>query len=253
MLDKFLDLVSKNHSERKESILEIIKVLFTIFLSFFPYQLIFGDFTIINFENLDKIIPFFTSGDFLKPLIIYTIVWHLFYYIIKIPLTLFIAQKVEAVSSVIANIFKELFANDLTISLSKSENYPKWATKIGGLLKDLSIVQEIDGQWKAGHNFRKTDKFIEDIENGEDDIDTSYFIDSIILCVQFAIIYFGHLIWHNNIAWWFSLIVLVILVGYVILCCFIAFYGMLFSIFVIPIKNWVENFEEDKIKILSIP
>lgn len=256
MIEKALDLLSKNKGERRETLMEIIKFLFISFMSLFVYRWVFGDFDIIPFKDFEKILLFFTSGDFIKPSIIFIILWYFWYHGVDFIIMIITTNHMEKVAKIFSDLNKDIVSNNHQLLIPTTIILP---FGVGKILKsmlqfivELSFIRKGDNGWEAGYSFHKIENFVIELSEGEDEIDLSYFFDSIIITVQFMIIYFCYLVWNNSISCWFSLFMMLLIIIILLLNWIGIILGLLFKVYITPIKNRLEDFREGRITILTI-
>ena len=250
MIDKALDLLSKNKGERKETLMEITKFLFTAFISSFVYKLVFGDFEILKFEDYEKLIPFFATGDFIKVSIIFIIIWHLFYYIIPFFFTFRATKKVNKIANFFKKKKEELLVDEQIHFPMK--NAPPYFKKLINLLEKISYFSKNNGTWETGFAYHKLENFVGELADDKDDIDLSYFLDSIMVTLQFIIIYFGFIVINNSIPFWFTLLISIGIILYLAFIWIGIIVGLLIKVHCKPIKKFMEDIREKRIPLILV-
>lgn len=184
MITKAIDIISKSDDNKGKVALNLIKYLLTMVFSGIIYTWIFGKFELIPINDIDKILTFFLSGNFLKPLIVFILVWHLFYTI----LDWFVSRYTISTANLFAQFPKYM-------KTKEGQNPPQMLKGIYRMLFkiliQISFFRYEGKELITGHSFHKFQKLIEDVKEGEDDIDIDFLIQCFVVTLQLMILLWG--------------------------------------------------------------
>jgi len=195
MVNKVIDIVSASDKGRSKSILNIIKFLMTFLFTVFIYSAIFGQPTIPKEFNLNAIIKLLVSSNFLKGLILFFSIWHLFYSLISF------LVLVRALS--LASRANPTFSNSQSQNTQTSPQIiPNFVYK---KLYEISFIRNIDNKVIAGASFYRIKKIVHQVVEGEIDIDVTYFANILLVIFQSILLTWCIDIINGNISYLFNM------------------------------------------------
>ncbi|MGB1205939.1 MAG: hypothetical protein ACPG5B_09845 [Chitinophagales bacterium] len=237
MLTKVIDLISKSNDNNGKIALNLIKYLLTLVFSGIIYSWFFGSFELIPLKDFDEILKFCLSGNFIKPLLIFIIVWHLFYTVLE----LIISQYVISTVNFFAWLTKQL-------KVVKFDNSPK-VLKIAyqSLFKALVRMSFFRYEGKIliiGYSFHKFKKIIKNAKEEKDIIDINFFIQCFIVILQLIVLLWILDLVNGNISFVFNLSVTLLLILSLIVIWY--FIGIVLGIRMYAIPLYEEMLEMEK-------
>ena len=243
MIGKILDVITNPQTGAHLIIIKILKYILTgIFASIF-YSLIFGEFNIIQFDSFIEFGKYILEGQFIKPLILYFLTWHLFYSILQ----WFINRREIKMTKYVLKIYEAL-------NQESSKKIPNFFTKqmnwALNVLLETSILRIEGRKIIMGYSFHKVKKTIEDMKEGKDEINLSYLTNLYIVIIQLIILLWIFEIRNNMNSPMFC--VIVSLIGLIVLF-FIRYANSLvitLRIYSEPIYKKILEIEEKNNKIL---
>lgn len=244
MIIKAIDLITKSEDTKQKIALNLIKYLLIMVFSGMVYSWLFGSFELIPINDLDKILEFFFYGSFIKPLILFVIIWHFFYTIID--------WLVSRYTISTANIIVQLF---IRLNNQKRQNLPKAIKRVFRILKNALVQTSFLRYEKkvliTGYSFPRYKKLIKEVIEGENDIDISFLIQCFIVTVQLLFLLWILDLMNPNISFWFNLIVTI--VGLLILTMFWVLISLAYvlKIYASPIYQIMLEVEEATVKFLK--
>lgn len=128
---------------------------------------------------------------------------------------------------------------------------PAYLKKLVKLLEKLSYFSTSNGTWETGFAYHKLENYIGELAEEKDVIDLTYFLDSIMVIFQFIIIYFGFII-NNSIPFWFTFLVSIGMLLYLVFICTGIIVGLLIKVHCKPMKKFMEDIREKKIPLVIV-
>ncbi len=187
MFGQLIDILVKRDSDRKEIIYLFLKVLFTGALTAYFYEAIRGPFDIISITNFGDIVNYFIKGDAIITFGLFYITWTVSYEITSIMasiLAFWLSSKLyEVIQSLVHN------PNQLTFEIERSQSFKKWAKRYVYLFNIIDIIEIENNEVKAGRQFYKFYDYLIDIDEDKKAVDKGDFIDTMVLCLQFVVLY----------------------------------------------------------------
>jgi len=205
MVNKVIDIVSASDKGRSKSILNIIKFLMTFLFTVFIYSAIFGQPTIPTEFNLNAIIKLLVSSNFLKGLILFFLIWHLFYSFISF------LVLVRAIS--LSGRANSAFSNSQSQQKIKNPSQKIFKNYINYIYKklyEISFIRNIDNKVIAGASFYRVKKIVCEIVEGEFDIDVTYFSNILLVIFQAILLMWWIDISNENISITFNAIITIL-------------------------------------------
>ncbi|MBI5914821.1 MAG: hypothetical protein HY842_05550 [Bacteroidetes bacterium] len=225
--------------------MNILKTLFCLFFSSSIYVLAFGNYELIPINEIKDLAQFILTGKFVIPLIIFFSTWHFFYTICDFILSRNLIKWSHRIATIVPEIPKTLSSPKM-----QSQRFAKgalnWAVK---LLLQTSIIRIEKNQIFPGHAFHRALEMVEKVEKNEDDIDTGFVMESVIVIFQaLATLALGMFYWGINLPIWFLIITIGIGLIAIIIFWALALLGVSLRIYSKPIKEKMTKFQEQATK-----
>lgn len=214
MFGQLIDILVKRDSDRKEIIYLFLKILFTSALTAYFYEKLRGPFEIISIANIGDIVNYFIKGEAIITFGIFYLTWTVSYEIVSL-LTSVLASWL---SSKLYEGIQYLVNNPdfLSLEIEKNTSVRKWFQWYVYVFNVIDIIEIENNEVKAGRQFYKFYDYLIDIDEGRKNVDKGDFIDTLVLCLQFIILY--NVLDLNFLTINIWVLILSILIIFVLLC-----------------------------------
>jgi hypothetical protein len=202
----------KQSNNRKDTIYLIIKILFTLTLTFKIFQKIDSNFLTLQSTDFYEVIYFLLDGYLVAFLSAFIILWLLCYeiipflfFLITIPIINFIFNVFREIQKISKEEFEtEIENNKIIKTLSDGLNF-------------TDIIEIEENKLKPGTNYFQFYDYMLKIRNNKIKIDNEKYIINISFIIQLCVIYY----WSNLVSFsfssWYLIIALVVLIAVILL------------------------------------
>lgn len=241
MINKVIDIVSASDKGRSKSILNIIKFLMTFLFTIFIYSAIFGEPKKPTEFSLNTIIKLLVSSNFLKGLILFFSIWHLFYSLISF----LILIRALSLASRANSAFSNSQAQDIQ---TPPQTMPNFAYK---KLYEMSLIRNIDNKVIAGASFYRIKKVVHQVVEGEVDMDITYFANILLVIFQAILMMWCIDIITGNVSILFNIIFTVLGMTIMYILYMVACFLLIIKMNAKPILDKMIEIENESERILN--